>query len=327
MSRQGTKKHRTVKNVKDFWNKEASEWGENPRVTIRDHYFRLLEIEFVKRFIKNHRRALDIGCGSGFSSIYYAEQVETVIGADYAEVMVKSAKKFLTDPKYFSKVMNEYALEYKPELKGNLLFEVGNIVNIKYPNETFDTVISERVLINLPSEILQRKGIKEISRVLIKKGTCILVEVTKQGHEKMDEIRSLFGLEKLEKYWHNLYLNEPQFEDDLRKENLVIERVIRFETYQFLTKVMYPLIVSPKEPDFMSKFNNAARIISLDYPDYKSVKKIGINNFLRKVFRKILQEYDKSILEKYDEVSARVIAIDPNFSTCSHQVFYVLKKR
>lgn len=43
MSRQGKARNRTLDNVKGFWNKEADEWGDNPRVTIRDHHFRLLE--------------------------------------------------------------------------------------------------------------------------------------------------------------------------------------------------------------------------------------------------------------------------------------------
>ena len=44
MSRQGQARVQTIENVKQFLNQEALEWGENPRVTIRDHYFRILEI-------------------------------------------------------------------------------------------------------------------------------------------------------------------------------------------------------------------------------------------------------------------------------------------
>ena len=91
MSRQGEKRTRTLANVKDFWNKEAQQWGENPRVTIRDHYFRLLEIDTVLPIIKGRDKILDIGCGTGFSSIFYAQVVNKIIGADYAELMVERA--------------------------------------------------------------------------------------------------------------------------------------------------------------------------------------------------------------------------------------------
>lgn len=327
MSRQGKRRERTVKNVKDFWNKEALDWGDNPRVTIRDHYFRLLEIETVTSFIKNRKRVLDIGCGTGFSSMFYAEEVGTLVGVDYAELMVEKARRFLTDKKYFDKVMKRYAIDGKPQLRGNLLFEEGNILDINYPDGFFDAVVGERVLINLPKESLQEEAVEELFRVLRKKGILVLVEVTKQGHESVDKVRKLFGLGGIEKYWHNLYLNEPRFEKKLRNSKFYIKKKIYFETYQFLTKVFHPFMVKPKEPKFMAKFNNVARIIAKKFPTYKDVSKIGIQKFLNNHVRHLLLESDPPIVRKYDKAVLKAIKINPNFSGCSHQVLYFLEKR
>lgn len=330
MSRQGRRRPRTIKNVKDFWNKEAKEWGEDPRVTIRDHYLRLLEIENVCTFIKGRHNTLDIGCGNGFSSLFYAEVVDNMIGADYAELMVERAKRFLTDSNYYNKIIKQYVPDHKPVLKDNIRFEEGDILNLKYPNASFDSVIAERVLINLPTRKLQKNALVEVARVLKPKGIWVLVEVTEQGHKKIDKIRQAFGLKKLEKYWHNLYLDEPRFKKVVATAGFSIRKVIHFEAYQFLTKVVHPLITAPNEPQFTAGFNNAARVIAKKYPDYKSVMKIGLQSFLKNHFRPLVVKYDPKKLTQYDKIAPKIIKLAPNFSHCSHQVLYildVLKKR
>src|SRR6266851_7480296 len=108
MSRQGKRRPRTIENVKDFWNSEADDWGDDPRVTIRDHHFRLLTISRISELVKGRRYLLDIGCGSGFSTLFYAQVVDRLVGVDYAEVMVKKAQRFLQDPIYFEEVMSRY---------------------------------------------------------------------------------------------------------------------------------------------------------------------------------------------------------------------------
>src|SRR5213593_1015638 len=128
MSRQGIARQRTLENVKDFWNKEADQWGDDPRVTIRDHCFRLLELEEISALIKGSRKTLDIGCGSGFSTLFYSQVVEDIVGADYSERMIKRAQRFLDDPVYFEQVMERYAPNGRPFLRGNTRFETGNVL-------------------------------------------------------------------------------------------------------------------------------------------------------------------------------------------------------
>lgn len=326
MSRQGKPRERTLENVKDFWNKEAQEWGDDPRVTIRDHYFRLREVEVITEVLKGRRKVLDIGCGSGFSTLFYSQVVEEIIGADYAELMVERAQRFLNDPVYLEQIMERYALDGKPALRGNIRFENGDILNIGYPNASFDAVVAERVLINLPSRDLQDGAVGEVARVLKAGGICALVEVTQQGHQYVDRLRQMFGLSILEKYWHNLYIDESHFEALLDATDFLVREVKRFETYQFLTKVIHPLIVAPEEPRFLAGYNNAARIVSRDYPTYQSVIEIGLERFFQEVFRPLLLLYDPAKLVGYDRVIQEVLHANPDFTGCSHQVLYVLER-
>ena len=324
MSRQGEKRTRTLANVKDFWNKEAQQWGENPRVTIRDHYFRLLEIDTVLPIIKGRDKILDIGCGTGFSSIFYAQVVNEIIGADYAELMVERAQRFLEDRKYYKNVMKTYSRDGKiPRFPTNLQFEVGDIVNINYPAKYFDAVIADRVLVNLPTVQLQKKAISEVSRVLCPDGFWIVAEASKQGHKKIDKMRNLFGLPAMEKYWHNLYLDEPFIIRIFKKAGFSIHDTKRFETYQFLSKVIHPLTVVPEEPQFLAGFNRAAMDIARNFYDYKQIMRIGLESFLKK-FRVVLTEYDPDKVEGYDKVCRQVLSLNPDFTGCSHQVLYHL---
>lgn len=328
MSRQGRYRSPTNNNIKIFWNREAKDWGNDPRVTIRDHFFRVLEIETIQNFIKGKKRIIDVGCGTGFSSLFYAQVAKSLIGIDYASEMIKVARRFLTDPRYFGKVMKNYA-DKAPVLLGNLLFQQGNILKMDYPDNSFDAAIVERVLINLPTKKEQQKAISELYRILKSKGTLVLAEVTKQGHQNVDSLRKTFGLPILEKYWHNLYLDEEEFEGFTKELGFKMKKKIILETYQFLTKAIHPLIVKPQEPKFLSGFNKAAQIISKTYPTYKSVKKIGLDFFLKEIFRPILIRYDREKLRQFDQTLPKILSVNPDFGHCSHQIIYhyVSKKK
>ncbi len=328
MSRQGEHRIRTTENVKDFWNQESQEWGEDPRVTIRDHYFRLLEIGIIQELLQGHKRALDIGCGSGFSTLFYSEVVSDIIGVDIAENMISCANRFISDESYFSEVMKKYSTEGQeyPVISPELRFETGNIVELNYPDKTFDAVIVERVIINLPDRKLQEQAIAEATRVLQPGGKLLLMEVFQDGHNFVDKQRQQFNLPILEKYWHNLYLEEEWLHKKLAEYSLSLKKIIRPVVYQFLTKIVHPLVVLPGEPDFLDGFNRAALEVGKEYLDYSQVEEIGLEKFLNKVFRPQLEKYANDKLRSYDSVVLRILKANPSFDKCTHQVLYVITR-
>jgi ubiquinone/menaquinone biosynthesis C-methylase UbiE len=327
MSRQGEARQPTIDNIKDFWNNEAAEWGESPRVTIRDHYLRLLEISRVAELVKGRENVLDIGCGTVMSTLFYAGGVGKIIGADFAENMIRWAQRFLEDREYFDKTMGEYAPDGAPLLTDNVSFQQGDITGLSYGDAEFDAVIGERVLINLPDYELQDKAVAEVARVLKPGGRFVMVEVTVEGHAGVDRVRDAMGLPQIEKYWHNKYVDEARCKGVAEANGLELQEVHRFETYQFLSKVLHPLAVAPAEPEFMTGLNDAARQIAARFPDYASVSAVGLEKFLKEEFRPELERLDPDKLEGYDRVVAKALEVNPDFTGCSHQVLFVLERK
>lgn len=326
MSRQGDARTPTIDTIRDFWNAEAEEWGDSPRVTIRDHFMRLLEIATVTPLVEGRGRVLDIGCGTGLSTLFYAPHVGEIVGADFADKMVRWAERLLGDEEYFRRTMAEYAPDGAPPRTGNVTFEQGDILDLDYDDGSFDAVVGERVLINLPSYELQERAIGEVARVLASGGRYVMVEVTLEGHADMDRVRGEMGLGPIEKYWHNLYVDEAGLTPLAGEWGLEIAEIVRFETYQFLSKVVHPLVVAPEEPRFLAGFNDAARRVALERPSHASVREVGLERFLVEEFRPLLAEHDPGKLTGYDRVVERVLEVAPDFGGCSHQVLFRLEK-
>lgn len=256
MTEQGKRMELTSENVKRFWDETAKKYKLNPHSTIRDHYFRLLEINAIRKLIKNKKMVLDIGCGNGYSTVFYSQDVGHIFGVDYSEEFIKWSKQLLKN-----------FLEKYVAISDNIEFQVGDITNIDFVDEKFDAIVCERVLINLPSKDLQKKAVNELSRVLKRDGLLICVEVTEQGHESINRFRNMFGLGNIERYWHNLYLNESEFIKYLKKDFDICE-IKRFGMYHFISKVIHPLMVYPKEPKFEAKINEVAMRICEKMPEF-----------------------------------------------------------
>lgn len=103
--------------------------------------------------IKPNMKILDIGCGPGSITLDLASLVPqgTIVGIDLSETAINSAKELV-----------------QKRNVDNATFEVANVLNLPYEDETFDIVCAHQVLIHLPngsSEIGAVEGLKEMRRV------------------------------------------------------------------------------------------------------------------------------------------------------------------
>ena len=326
MSRQGTWKPRTTQNIKAFWEGEANEWGDDPRVTIRDHYFRLLCLQAILKRVEGRHRLLDVGCGSGFGILFYSAATELAVGTDYVPSMIKNATRLFFDLAYRKSILNKYYFDKDVPVRNNVVLLVGDITNIAFPENFFDALVCERVIVNLSEYEAQYKAVQEISRVLDRGGVAAIAEASVQGHEKIDSVRASFGLAPMEKYWHNTYIQEETFIGECHKNGLKLEETIRFETYQFLSKVVYPRVIAPLEPEFLSAFNLAAYNVAQEFPDYDSVKRIGLASFLREIFLPELRRYDQVLAGETAKLVESGLFDAADFARCSHQVLFTFEK-
>jgi len=60
----------------------------------------------------------------------------------------------------------------------------------------------------------------------------------------------------------NIYKTLKADKEIFKKAGFSIHDTKRFETYQFLSKVIHPLTVAPEEPQFLAGFNRAAMDIA-----------------------------------------------------------------
>src|SRR5438067_6350729 len=101
------------------------------------------------------QRVLDIGCGTGFLALRFAELGHTVTGVDLAQQMIDRARR-------------------KAE-QANLQidFRVGNAVALGSADESYDLVVARHVIWNLPDP---GRGLTEWLRVLRPGGRLALIE-------------------------------------------------------------------------------------------------------------------------------------------------------
>jgi ubiquinone/menaquinone biosynthesis C-methylase UbiE len=150
-----------------------------------------METKEILKYLKSGQRILDIGCGNGYKDVELCKQRNVMIkGIDYSEEMIKIAKQYQF---------------YK------LKFEQGDILNLN-ETEKYDVVITDRCLINLESVPNQIKAIENIYDVLKPNGTYLMMECTKNGLVKINEIRLKLGLEAIKERWHNNYLRDGVLE-------------------------------------------------------------------------------------------------------------------
>jgi hypothetical protein len=107
----------------------------------------------------------------------------------------------------------------------------------------------------------------------------VLVEATIQGHRRTDDYRGRFGLSALEKYWHNIYVDESKF-GDWPDSGWNIIADLGFETYVLLSKVIYPSACGEENCEFLSGANAAAMEMASLFRSKASVDEIGLKAFL-----------------------------------------------
>jgi ubiquinone/menaquinone biosynthesis C-methylase UbiE len=126
--------------------------------------------------VKSGDRVLDVGCGSGnltLTAKRYAGPAGSVHGIDASPEMIEVARK-------------------KAKQTGiNVLFDVGLIETLPFPEAMFDVVLSRLVIHHLPDE-LKRQGFAEMFRVLKPGGTLFFADFQLPRNPILARVTSLF---------------------------------------------------------------------------------------------------------------------------------------
>jgi len=230
---------------KQFWNEFAIKSKDNKfgasggrhLVEIEDHFI-LSELENLKP-----HSMLDIGCGNGQRTLLFSKYVSDKIhGIDYSEKMIDEANRLLS--------------KQSEDICKKLSFETADINNFS-KSETYDVIISCRCIINQTSHENQLKLFESLHKRLNNGGSLILAEISKQGMERLNLLRNKFGLPIMKPRWHNLHIDEEYIFPKISNLFSTV-KLKRAGAFYFISRILYPSIVFPEEPQAESKINEIA---------------------------------------------------------------------
>lgn len=232
-----------VSKIKSHFDSRAS---QKKSATSPDYNLREVEIQHITKHLSDNKQILDLGCGNGYSTLMYASRFKSdFLGIDYSKPMIDSAKK----------------LSKKFNYKGNVNFEVSDVLNPDLRESFFDIAITQRLLINLASEKNQIKVISNIHKALKPNGRYFMCEGTLQGHRRLNKLRKEAGLDEIpntsnSNIW-SLKLDETKIHRYI-KDKFMVETIVPFGMYFFISRIIHPLLVYPKNPKYNAKINHIA---------------------------------------------------------------------
>ncbi|HOY42530.1 MAG TPA: class I SAM-dependent methyltransferase [Chitinophagales bacterium] len=238
--------------IKEFWENQAINHTTSHAASWGDNFAIDLEINTIGEYIKEGDLVLDMGCANGFAALRHLEnrKPSKIYGVDYAPSMIK----------YANKVKNESAE------KDKLDFEVGDILNIKFDDDTFDVVYTTRVIINLPNWKEQLRAIEECIRVAKPGGTVVFSEAFYEPLVLLNAMRALKQLPPLVEHDFNRYIKKDRLEKYLSDKNLEFECNEFSSVYYLGSRFLRELVTNPSDyPGYSNPINELFYDIEKNY--------------------------------------------------------------
>lgn len=237
--------------IRQFWDSRAGEERGEHEITHRDIWQRWLEIEHIKAFLNRKARAIDIGCGNGYTTRQVAPLVKEIVGVDYSGAMIARARA----------------------ASPGITFEVCDVLKLKpVDHGTFDIAISERCLINLTSWEDQRRAIRNIASVIKEGGLFLFIEGSREGRDRLNAMRRSVGLDSMPPVWHNLDFEEKRLGSYISRF-FTVEKRLHFGVYDLIARVVHPLFAAPEEPGYEARINEIAAKMALQRQDLPEISR------------------------------------------------------
>jgi ubiquinone/menaquinone biosynthesis C-methylase UbiE len=228
--------------TRKFWDNQPLV-HENPElVNIADIFQRDIEYEFVTKHLKPDHVTLEVGCGNGFSSQLFRKYVKHLDAFDQSNNMIESAKKLHGET--------------------NNRFFIDDVTNLNLADNTYDTVINVRVLINLANLDEQKQSLNELFRVLKPKGQLIFIEGFKDGFEHLSAARRELNMPEVEPAKINFYSHLNDLKSIIDEKGQIVDE-FDSGTYDYYTRIIYPYLVGLENIDKQEDVKKKLTVLAL----------------------------------------------------------------
>lgn len=219
------------------WSARAASVAEDVEVNIMDVFQRELEYDYVCAYLEPHMRVLEVGCGNGFSTRRFREHVAHVDAFDYSEEMVERARQFVGE-------------------ENNRFFR-DNVLDLRNADASYDCVVCVRVLINLADLDEQLRALEVMTGVVGPDGLLVLAEGFTDGFAGLDALRGAVGLPPVTPAAINFYSSTADVVPVLER-SFDVEDTFHLGSYDYLTRIFYPLLVGPENATHNTVFSEQA---------------------------------------------------------------------
>lgn len=217
------------------WQQRAKNECDERKVNIADLIQRTVETQFIHRHLSKEGILLEVGCGNGYLTQQLRECVRHVDSIDYSDAMIERARR------YVGEINNRFIQD--------------NILNPMAIDGKYDQILCLRVLINLRNIEEQRNAIFAMHKYLKENGQLILIEGFIDGFQELNRLRNRIGLGKIKPASINFYssLNDLMMEIE---KLFIIEDEMHTGMYDFLTRIVYPLLVGENNASGPDKYHS-----------------------------------------------------------------------
>lgn len=213
-------------------------WDQNNVESMYDKNLLNLEIRLIKDKLTQNSKILDAGCGEGEGTLEYSKlQGVKIHAVDFSETRLLKAAKRLSKHR-------------------NVTLKKVDFLGTYFLDKDYDTIISQRFLINLMEWKLQQKVLLDFKSILKKGGKLVVLEGSLEGVEALNKLRGVFGLGSIPVKWHNLFFNDKALINFMKRSNFKLVEEDGLGEYFMLTRGLRPYF--EKELNWDSKFNKIA---------------------------------------------------------------------
>jgi SAM-dependent methyltransferase len=224
-----------------FWSQRAASVQNDVEVNIMDVFQRDLEYDHVCSYLKKEMRVLEVGCGNGFSTNRFRDLVNHIDAFDYSEEMIWRAREA------FGETNNRFIHD--------------NVLSPRHLAGPYDAILCVRVLINLRNLEEQQRALRNLVPLLAHAGRLILVEGFTDGFASLNALRAKVSLPPLEPAAINFYSTLTTLLPELERELSLVDE-FHLGAYDYLTRVVYPLMIRPQAPAHNTEFSERSSALA-----------------------------------------------------------------